>query len=610
MSKSSEYWARRYKLIEQACHDISLEYLEEMEKKYRDAEQTIQAKINAWYGRFAVNNNISMLEARKWLNDKELDELKWNVEQYIKYGKQNAIDGKWAKELENASAKFHISRLEALKLECRQQIEQLTGGMTDDVDAVLQDTYREGYYRSLYEVQKGVAVGFEVAALDKNLVKRIVNKPWHIDGSDFSSSIWSNKAKLLGVIDKEISKMVLTGSSPEKTIRAIQNQMHTSKSNAQRLVLTESAFFTTRAQADSYGELGVELYEVVGTLDKRTCDFCGSFDGKKFPVAEMEVGVNAPPFHPRCRCTTYPYDEDSDVFGVGTRAARDENGKTVSVPGDITFEEWKKKFVDGDKAGLKEIKSDDTMELKNKISDADTKITDLKKQFSDITDGYSYDEWFKDFKSIEEGYGDVTEEDEPNVIKLKDISQKLKDLIQKKAQWKSKLPVLGGQGTPLSITDALKGTNPKFASGTQYAVNCQRCVQAYELRRRGYDVEALPKPKKNNTIVWGNECFVDSSGNTPSFTFNQSENDIRSVLEKASDGSRYIIYTSWKNSRSAHVFIAEKENGIIRYVDPQTNKDNVEDYFSRGKKGKFGIIRVDDKDITTDYSKIKATVRW
>lgn len=362
MPKSSEYWARRYKLIEQACHDISLEYLEEMEKKYRNAEQTIQAKINAWYGRFAVNNNISMSEARKWLNDKELDELKWNVEQYIKYGKQNAIDGKWEKELENASAKFHISRLEALKLECRQQIEQLTGGMTDDVDSVMQDTYREGYYRSMYEVQKGVSVGFDVAALDKNLVKRIVNKPWHIDGSDFSSSIWSNKAKLLGTLDKEISKMVLTGSSPEKTIRAIQQQLNVSKSNAQRLVLTESAYFTTRAQADSYSELGVELYEVVATLDKRTCDVCGSFDGKKYPLSEMEVGVNAPPFHPRCRCTTCPYDEDSDVFGVGTRAARDENGKTVSVPGDMTYEEWKKKFVDGgSKDDLTSVVSDGTM---------------------------------------------------------------------------------------------------------------------------------------------------------------------------------------------------------------------------------------------------------
>ena len=152
----------------------------------------------------------------------------------------------------------------------------------------------------------------------------------------------------------QVSETATVESSPEKTIRAIQNQMHTSKSNAQRLVLTESAYFTTRAQADSYDELGVELYEVNATLDKRTCDFCGSFDGKKFLVAEMEVGVNAPPFHPRCRCTTYPYDEDSDVFGVGTRAARDENGKTVTVPGDMTFEEWKKKFVCDTRAKYKD----------------------------------------------------------------------------------------------------------------------------------------------------------------------------------------------------------------------------------------------------------------
>lgn len=59
----------------------------------------------------------------------------------------------------------------------------------------------------------------------------------------------------------------------------------------------------------------------------------------------------------------------------------------------------------------------------------------MKKQFSDITEGYSYDEWLKDFKSIEDGYGIngvVAKEDEPNVIKLKDIQQKIKDLIQKK----------------------------------------------------------------------------------------------------------------------------------------------------------------------------------
>lgn len=62
--------------------------------------------------------------------------------------------------------------------------------------------------------------------------------------------------------------------------------------------------------------------------------------------------------------------------------------------------------------------------------------------------------------------------------------------------------------------------------------------------------------------------------------------------------------------RSAHVFIAEKENGIVRYVDPQVNNDDVESYFSLSKRNSFGILRVDDKDITTDSSILSATVRW
>lgn len=274
-------------------------------------------------------------------------------------------------------------------------------------------------------------------------------------------------------------------------------------------------------------------------------------------------------------------------------------------------ESKKRNNVVGRKARLKETKDGDTIKLKRKIAKADSAITNLKKQFGDITEGYSFDEWFRDFKSIEEGYGRITEEDEPDVIKLKNISQKIQALLRKKAQWKTQLPVLGGQGTPFSIADALKGANPKYASGTQYAVNCQRCVQTYELRRRGYDVEALPKPKikKDNVIIWGNECFVDSSGNTPKFAFNQSEAEIKFELANAPDGSRHIIYTAWKKG-SAHVFIAEKENGIVRFVDPQTNNDDVGNYFSRGKAGKFGILRVDDKDITKDTSKLKETVRW
>ena len=38
--------------------------------------------------------------------------------------------------------------------------------------------------------------------------------------------------------------------------------------------------------------------------------------------------------------------------------------------------------------------------------------------------------------------------------------------------------------------------------------------------------------------------------------------------------------------------------------------NDVESYFSLSKRNSFGILRVDDKDITTDSSILSATVRW
>ena len=64
-------------------------------------------------------------------------------------------------------------------------------------------------------------------------------------------------------------------------------------------------------------------------------------DGKVFPVNKMQSGTTAPPFHPWCRGTTAPYYED--VVGVGQRFARDADGKTYTVPSDMTYAEWKKK---------------------------------------------------------------------------------------------------------------------------------------------------------------------------------------------------------------------------------------------------------------------------
>ena len=137
---------------------------------------------------------------------------------------------------------------------------------------------------------------------------------------------------------QHLTQMIIRGESARKTIDALAHDMNVSKSKAGRLVMTESAYFSSAAQKNCFNALGVERYVVVATLDKDTCDVCGDMDGKVFKMSEYEAGLTAPPFHPWCRCCTAPWYED--MQNLGARAARDGNNQTFYVPRDTTYKNW------------------------------------------------------------------------------------------------------------------------------------------------------------------------------------------------------------------------------------------------------------------------------
>lgn len=368
--QTSEYWQERFKQMEDAQHDTSVQKVQEIQEQFDRSITAINGKINAWYQRLADNNGISMQEAKKLLNAQELKEFQWNVDDYIKYGKENKINGAWEKELENASARVHIGRLEALKIEIQQEAEKLYGNCVDEIDQHIRNTYTSDFYHTAYEIQKGVGVGTTINRLDPRTVEMIVCKPWAVDGKNFSDRLWENKTKLINNLHNSLSRMCITGEAPDRAIAEISKQMKVSRAQAGRVVMTESAAVANKVRQDCMKELDVEQFEVVETLDSHTCETCGGMDGKHFPMTEFQIGVTAPPFHPNCRGCTCPYFDD-EFDSVGERAARGEDGKTYYVPGDMTYEEWKNSFVDD---GV----SDEKFTTKRKSTDGSVEIPDIK----------------------------------------------------------------------------------------------------------------------------------------------------------------------------------------------------------------------------------------
>lgn len=379
-NKNSEYWQQRFGQLENASHQEAMTVYSRIEESFYQAQKEIENKINSWYVRFANNNEITINEAKKLLNSNELKEFKWNVQEYIKYGHENELNEHWMKELENASTKYHVSRLEALKIQTQQTMEKLFGNELDEVDNLTKNSYINNYFHTMFEYQKGFNVGFNVTNIDQNKLSKIVNKPWAVDEKNFSERIWGNKTKLINELHNELTKMCLTGKSPDESIKYLSKKFNTSKAQAGNLIMTENAYFSQLAQKDCFNALDVEKYEIVATLDSHTSEICKEQDGKVYDMKDYQPGITAPPFHNYCRSTTVPHFDD-DFDDEGERAAKGEDGKTYYVSDKMKYEDWYNKYVQ-DEVNLKNTPKNDKINISN--NEIIKQLKDLKIEYNPV----------------------------------------------------------------------------------------------------------------------------------------------------------------------------------------------------------------------------------
>lgn len=453
---NAAYWQKRFKAIENQANLTGADSLSYITAQYQQAAKEIEAQISTWYVRFAKNNGISMHEAKQALAGSDLAEFKWTVQDYIKYGEENALNGLWMQQLENASAKWHVAKLEALQLQNQATIEALFGKQYQSLSGALGSVYQGSYYHSCYEVQKAFEMGWNVAALDDNKLSAILSTPWTKDGSTFSDRLWTNKQKLIQETQNTLTQGIMTGKAPDKMIKEIQAKMKTSRANAGRLVMTESAAMSAMGQKDAFGELGVEEFQIVETLDHITCDICAQMDGQHFPMSDYEIGVTVPPFHPWCRGCTCPYFND-EFTADSERIARAADGTQYYVPGDTSYQEWKAAFVDGDKSGFDVATNSKSgltsykkpappepqptpkkeymtkKKLEGLIADADTQITDLQEQFKFASGGFTHEEVITQHGALE----NFAQGKKLSV--LQDLQDQLNQITAQKDQWQEAL---------------------------------------------------------------------------------------------------------------------------------------------------------------------------
>lgn len=172
---------------------------------------------------------------------------------------------------------------------------------------------------------------------------------------------------------------------------------------------------------------------------------------------------------------------------------------------------------------------------------------------------------------------------------------------------------------PMTIEDALeikaqkdidfnfidhKNSNPNYFNDYKYQINCQTTVLAFELRCRGYDVEAKGNDSLATKYLSQNveSAYINhETGENPELQDLKGANYkqlYKSLDEAVKPNERYILRVVWRDYRAGHVVnVYRNEEGEIILFDPQSNR------VSKGEQIKeyFRNVRMRSHDYWDDY---------
>ena len=246
------------------------------------------------------------------------------------------LRGKWEAVLRAPRFDRAISRRKAMAYASRMCMDRIEHDVKEVSGLPLGRVAREASMRTAHQVQTSAGVGFSFELPNQGQVERVMRS------SGASKKIKGFSRANVELVEDRVVRGLLAGAGIDDIAAGIRRDFRDmSPARARRIARTMTTDCAAEAKLREYGELGVEEYEIMCTLDERTCPTCGSMDGKAFPVKGSHP---RPSFHPNCRCVIVEKLPE-DWTDRMTRAARDEGGKTVQVPRSMTYDEWKKQFV-------------------------------------------------------------------------------------------------------------------------------------------------------------------------------------------------------------------------------------------------------------------------
>ena len=357
---NQEYWEMRKARQMYEHMDKAEDEARNLQKVYISATNQVIKQAEKVFMKYQSKYGLSISEAEKLLSKvKNPDDIR----KVISKLKLNPDNEGFLKELESQSYGYRISHLSKTLKGITTTVMLLANEKEKRTRQILEQLTHEAYNKTMFNMQQYSGYGFQFSSLSPKIIKKILKHKWH--GGDFSSRIWDNADELANIVKHEILVNMLTGRPLRDASKSIEERVAKGYGKARRLIRTESSYVCNQIQAEAYKNVGAKKYIYVAILDLKTSKICQELDKTRHNVNDAQVGVNFPPMHPWCRSTTIANMPNSLLAKLKQSAIDPITGKRITVPGNMTYKEWHKAFVEGNTMAEAKEKA-----LKNKNLDA------------------------------------------------------------------------------------------------------------------------------------------------------------------------------------------------------------------------------------------------
>lgn len=295
---SQAYWKNRE--TEQRKHNIrdEAEYQKRIREIYQNMIDEIEKEINGFYGKYASKEGITLAEAKKRAAKADIEALGRKAAKYVK---EKNFSQQANEEMRLYNMTMKVNRLELLKAQIG--LEMVAG--FDELQKYYEEILTD---RAVSEFERQAGILGKTIQNNAKAANAIVNSSFH--NATYSDRIWMYQDMLRNELSSLLQTGLIQGQNPRRLATHLRKRFGVSQSNAERLMITELARVQTEAQEQSFERNGFEEYTFLALGD--ACPICKALDGKHFKVKKMMPGTNAPPMHPRCRCSVAAHEDSED----------------------------------------------------------------------------------------------------------------------------------------------------------------------------------------------------------------------------------------------------------------------------------------------------------